>query len=416
MVDRYDGFRFNSQFPFCSFPFVLDTYSGCNHFCTYCFSYFNSLVNVSQKNVNFSKDTKVIDIKKFKRTFSNPTSKRQKILYGAIKKKIPIHWGGITDPFSHFEKEHGASLEIAKFLAKIHYPYIVSTKGSIILEKVYKKALGDGLNIIQISLISMDKSLNKIELNVSIEDRLEAISYYSSIGKKVVVRAQPFIPFYSEKHYEPLVKEVAKRGAKAITVEFLKLTQFLTPPVKMAYNQLSKGIGYNIIAYYKLKGINTGSDMEIRSEEKAKVIYKLREIAHENGLEFYSADNAFRFIGDSPICCGLTGKEEGFENARTCITSFALFKAMKKEYIFWEDVDDKNDPILNCPYSVGWINQQSVKSSAERREWKHRDLLRYIWNTPSHSVNPSKFFENLMVAGKDKNGNIYYKWIDKFKK
>lgn len=418
MKDYYSGFRFNSQFPFCSFPFVLDTYSGCNHHCTYCFSYFNSLVNKSMQKSDFGseEDCKVIDVKKFKRTFSNPITKQGKVLSGAIKKKIPIHWGGITDPFSHFERKYKASLEIAKFLAEIKYPYIVSTKGSIILEDEYKKAIGRGLNIIQISLISTDKSLNEIELNSSVQDRLDAIEYYASIGKKVVVRCQPFIPRYGEKYFETLIKEISKRGAKAVTVEYLKLTQFLTPQVKKAYNLLSKGLGYNVVSYYKLKGTSTGSDLEIKPEDKAKVLYDLREITHGHGLEFYCADNAFRFIGDSPICCGLTGDEKGFEGYRTCTTSVALFKAKEKEYITWEDVDDADDPILNCPYSIGFLNQQDVKASAERKDWKHRDLLLYIWNTPSHPTNPTRFFENLMVAGKDKNGNLYYKWIDRFKK
>jgi len=367
------------------------------------------------KNTKFGEDCNTISFEGFKKVFENPTSVKDKLLHQAIEKKIPIHWGGITDPFSPFERKFGTSLKIARYLADIQYPYIVSTKGSIILEDEYKKALGDGLNIIQISLISAEEEeLKKIELGVSAKDRLDAIEYYASIGKKVVVRFQPFIPHYSEKVYEKLMQEVSKRGAKAITTEFLKIPRFSTPVIKSSFQRLSRAVGYNIIAYYELKGDKTGSDIEIKSKDKIATLLKFRDTARKYGLEFYCADNAFRHLGDSPICCGLAGNEKGFEGARTCTTSFALFKAMKKEYITWEDVDQGDDPILNCPFKAGWLNQESVKTSAERRDWSYRDLLRKIWNTPNHSANPTQFFENLMVAGKDDNGNIFYKWIDKF--
>ncbi len=412
---QYDGLRFNSQFPFCSFPFVLDTYSSCNHQCLYCFSYYNSLLNQALKNTKFGEDCNTISFESIKKIFENPTSIKDKLLHKAIEKKIPIHWGGITDPFSPFEKKFGTSLKIARYLADIQYPYIVSTKGSLILEDEYKKVLADGLNIIQISLISPDEDdLRKIELGVSANDRLDAIEYYASIGKKVVVRLQPFIPRYTEKTYERLMKEVAKRGAKAITTEFLKIPRFLSPTIKNAFQQLSKGVGYNIIAYYQLVGEKTGSDIEIKAKDKIATLLKFRETAKKYGLEFYCADNSFRHLGLTPMCCGLAGNEKGFEGARTCTTAFALFKAMGKEYIFWEDVDQGDDPILNCPFSAGWLNQENVKTSAERKNWSYRDLLRKIWNTPNHSANPTKFYVNLTVAGRDDNGNIYYKWIDKF--
>ena len=418
-MEKYNGLRFNSQFPFCPLPFVLDTYSGCTHHCTYCFSYFNSLVNAGTRNneqkFGLESEVGVYDVEKLKKVFLNPTSKIDKLLHCAIEKKLPIHWGGITDPFSHYEKKYGMSLKIAKFFAEQQYPYIFSTKGKIILEPEYKKAIGDGVNIVQISLISSDESLEKIELNTKVKDRLDAIEYYASIGKKVVVRCQPYIPKYSRKHYEKLVKEIAKRGAQAITVEFLKLTNFMTPEVKIAYKQLNDGVGFDLIKYYKLYGSKTGSDIELHSSEKAQDIYDCRRIAHENGLEFYCADNAFRFLGDSPICCGLRGDEKGFEGYRKCTTSQALFKAKETGYMRWEDVCDKNDCIQNCPMKAGFINMQSMKHAIEVKEWTLRDYLLSIWNRPGAANNPANFFENLKIAGKDKNNNLVYKWFEKFK-
>ncbi|MCK4454480.1 hypothetical protein KAU51_04060, partial [Candidatus Parcubacteria bacterium] len=47
---NYNSPRVSSQFVFCPFPFVLDSYAGCPQNCKYCFAYWNSLVNIAQKN------------------------------------------------------------------------------------------------------------------------------------------------------------------------------------------------------------------------------------------------------------------------------------------------------------------------------------------------------------------------------
>ena len=50
---------------------------------------------------------------------------------------IPLHWGGCSDPFQPIEKEYKSSLECLKVFAETQYPFIVSTKGRIIVEPEY---------------------------------------------------------------------------------------------------------------------------------------------------------------------------------------------------------------------------------------------------------------------------------------
>jgi DNA repair photolyase len=68
---KYTGLRKNSQFYFCSFPFVLDTYSTCIHGCRYCFTYFSRLLNFQTTDQTFFslKDLKTIDLNKIRRLF-----------------------------------------------------------------------------------------------------------------------------------------------------------------------------------------------------------------------------------------------------------------------------------------------------------------------------------------------------------
>ena len=46
---------------------------------------------------------------------------------------IPLHWGGVSDPFQPAEKKHGVSLACLKVFAETQYPFVVSTKGTRLL-------------------------------------------------------------------------------------------------------------------------------------------------------------------------------------------------------------------------------------------------------------------------------------------
>lgn len=141
-MNYYNSPRVSSQFIFCPFPFVLDSYAGCPQHCKYCFAYWNSLINQAKGRNVFEEDNKTIDINHLERILSKkPRNAYEKELVEFIKRKIPIHWGGIAEPFSMFEKEHGTGLKILKLLKKYQYPFIVSTKNSRIIEGEYWEVL-----------------------------------------------------------------------------------------------------------------------------------------------------------------------------------------------------------------------------------------------------------------------------------
>ena len=47
---------------------------------------------------------------------------------------IPIHWGGMSDPFQPVEREHRLSHDALKVFAETQYPFVVSTKGILLAE------------------------------------------------------------------------------------------------------------------------------------------------------------------------------------------------------------------------------------------------------------------------------------------
>ena len=350
MTDFYDSPRATSQHIFCPFPFSMDTYDGCTHNCNYCFSYFNYLINKATKEKNFATSQRFVDIRHIERIFSNqPQNKKEKELCEFVKRKIPVHWGGITDPFSDIEAKHGVSLKILKILQKYQYPFIVSTKNKRLVEGEYYEVLKRCKNaIVQVSLISTDKRLETIETNpeITIANRLELIEKASKAVSKVIVRLQPFIPKFCDATCEELIKEVKKRGAKAITAEYLKFSIYSLkhPILKTVIERMGERLGYDMIKYYEQNGRGQNGDREIYPKFKRPSLERLKRLCHENGLEFYCADNEIRDLGDSYICCGL--KEEEAPNKSEFQINKMLFLAKKKGFCTFDDYIANQDAEL----------------------------------------------------------------------
>src|SRR5262249_11892396 len=69
-----------------------------------------------------------------------------------LARRIPIHLGGMSDPFSPLEHKTGTTLALLKLLRDHGYPTIVSTKGLIAAERPYLDILGADNFVIQYSV------------------------------------------------------------------------------------------------------------------------------------------------------------------------------------------------------------------------------------------------------------------------
>ncbi len=343
MKRKYNSPRVSSQFIFCPFPFVIDSYSGCPQQCRYCFSYWNSLINQAKGKNVFEEDSKTVDLEHLERILSNkPRNQAEKELCEFVKRRIPIHWGGISEPFSCFEKENQTGLKILKLLKKYQYPVIVSTKNHRIVEGEYWETLKAlQYKVVQVSLITLRPELEKIEPNpeITIAKRLDIIKRCAEGGMRVVVRIQPFIPLLCEKGLKDLIEMVKGLGAKAITVEYLKLPAMQMPAVKRAIRELSDILGYDLGAFYSTFGYKSATDFELKPSYKKAGLLKARKLAHQNGLEFYCADNQFRGLGDNSVCCGV-GNEDGFQIKNETRTG-RIFEIDKKQITLEDILQDK---------------------------------------------------------------------------
>lgn len=261
-----------SQCCLCDLPIRFDVYKGCSHGCSYCFVQRKSSLEIG---INESPE----------RLYEFTQGKRNQETVWADW-DIPIHFGGMSDPFQPCERKHKKTLESLKILAETNYPCIISTKGKLCVEEPYLSLIGQGNIMMQISAAC--EKYDKLEPGAPpFEERLEMIRILSKKSKRVVVRCQPYIPdvFTDVKNN---IKRFADAGAHGVIFEGMKFVN--------KKPGLEKIGGDNVLPYNRLQ-----HDFEWLKQE-----------CHKHGIKFYSGENRLRWMGDSLTCCGCDGLD-GFE-------------------------------------------------------------------------------------------------------
>lgn len=264
-----------SQIILCDLPIRFDTYKGCTHGCKYCFA---------QRKTDLLADLKPNGTVNELINFING-KRGQKTNW--CDWDIPLHWGGMSDPFQPIEAKYKISLECLKILAETKYPFVVSTKGKLLATDEYLNVLKDCNAVVQISMVC-DK-YDKLEKGApTYQERLEMCKKISPVCKRLIVRVQPYMREILPDLLENLPK-LKEAGVYGITVEGMKFVKTKQGLEKLAGDYV-----------YPMEALR--HDFEI-----------IKEKCHENGLAFFSAENRLREMGDGMCCCGI----EGLEGFRT---------------------------------------------------------------------------------------------------
>lgn len=81
-----------SQVTLCDLPIRFDTYKGCSHLCKYCFA-------AKKRELNDIKRGETIN------QLLNFIKGNRSINTNWCDWNIPLHWGGMSDPFQPIEKK-----------------------------------------------------------------------------------------------------------------------------------------------------------------------------------------------------------------------------------------------------------------------------------------------------------------------
>lgn len=258
-----------SQIILCEVPIRYDTYAGCSHGCKYCFSYRKGSIE------NVSVGESYASLKKFiegDRTAED---------VNWCDWNIPIHWGGMSDPFQPIEREKKLSLKVLKLFRETQYPFIVSTKNKLIAEDEYLEEISHCNCVVQFSAVS--PKYDKLERGAStFAERIEAARKITATGVRVNIRMQPYITQILNDVLEE-IPMLADAGVHGIILEGIKY--------------FKKQPGF----------IQIGGDYCYPKDRLKRDFEKIRDKAHNYGLKFYSGENRLRQMGDDTCCCGIDG-------------------------------------------------------------------------------------------------------------
>jgi DNA repair photolyase len=257
-----------SQCYLCDLPIRFDTYKGCSHACRYCFA------NVGRDLTDIQPYEGVKALKSF---ISGPRNSETKF----CDWDIPLHWGGLSDPFQPCEKVHRMSYKALQIFKETQYPFIVSTKGKLVAEKEYLELLKECNCVVQISMVC--SKYDRIEKGCpTFEERLEILEKVSKNVKRTIVRVQPYMHEVFKDVYNNLEK-FKEAGAHGVIIEGMK------------FKKTKKGL------------VKVGGDCTYPYEVIKNDFLQLKKRAHELGLKIYAGENRIRKLGDSLTCCGIDG-------------------------------------------------------------------------------------------------------------
>jgi DNA repair photolyase len=387
-----------SQFYFCGIPLRLDTKPKCAFNCAYCFA----MLRGGRRSANTSLASVSFIASKLDAAISHP--RRANALEHMLCQHVPVHFGGISDPFSDGATRR--SLDILAILLAHDYPVVISTKNPAPLLQVAGsgRLTKDHKVVIQVSLPGIKKSqVGACEPNAPrIEDRLALMRELSKAGFICQCRLQPLFWFdarYVAAHVIPLL---ADAGCRHVIVEHLKLPVERRTFGAGLRRMLSRLTWDAYEDYRQLRALCVGREWQLPAQFKWDNLRPIVAAIHSGNMTFGAGDYGLHHLGDTECCCGLdcySGFEGWFRGSIPAIIRRAEIGRVGYP---------KHARLLFFPG-----NMRDVLNSKCRLENSDHEVSSYIrwkWNRPGTVNAPDQY---LGVSGTDeieRNGmRVYYK-------
>ena len=386
-----------SQLPFCGIPFRLDSYSSCQFACRYCFASARG-GSMSSVDVRFAEPAKLR--RRLERLESKPP---QSAIDEMLCARVPIHFGGMSDPFMPLESRLEISLALLKILADYQYPTIISTKGTLVERDEYLRTLCRGNFAVQFSFSSgRPDRVHLLEPGTPCPlSRLHALSAVARAGIPSAIRIQPFLPRFELDAIE-LIENAAVAGARHVSVEHLKL------PLERNWSNREKmnaAVGYDLAQYFgSRQAIRVGREWLLPASERLHAIVALRAHCKDLGMSFGAADNDFLHWSDGMVCCSgadILGMGKGLQfNFTTAIRQALMTRKIEFDSIRME-----------------WRPKRSISEFVNSRSRRSNgmtvdDYIKDRWNGVANGPSPLSFFGVTPTEEFDVNGYRIYELAD----
>jgi DNA repair photolyase len=389
-----------------------------------CFAYFFKSNNPAIKNLQL----RPVDIDRMINALNGRcTDQHSKMMYDHFySKKFLLHWGGMADPFCHFEKTNRRGLPLIEELGRLNYPTLFSYKGPTIMDpdyvSVFKKYAHQKNFAFQCSIITSNEKLSKkIEIGVPTPTkRIESLKMLSDMGYWTILRLRPFIIGVSDDGLDELLERSLEAGIRGVSTEFFAMDCRSNTGMKERYASIAKIIGVDDLHKYyaKLSPSERGGYMRLNRHVKERHVRKMYEFCIKHGLVFACSDPDFKELNTSGSCCGMPDDfpdNRGLENWTRSQLTYHL-KEARKEYhttgrqrvLTFGGVYGNESYLDEKKFAADHVGAVG-KSTAERSQMSQRTIVQKQWNNLKSPACPRNYFHGkLMPTGTDEEGNLMF--------
>src|SRR3990167_433948 len=441
-VMDYSSPRITAEYYECGLPLTFDQYNRCAFNCPYCFSAFfavgHSVSSAAVKGVTSSEGIKnlskyrnavrSVDPERVKRYWLEAETRRwaytDLMIVNLIRRRTPVHWGGLCDPFDPFERRFKVGLELLHFFRALDWPVLSSTKGTLMTESPWSDAMAGGNFRFQFSITTLDPAKAKVNDSgvVTPQARLDAMRFVTGeMGCGAVLRLRPIVPgMISPEECCELIRLAHAAGASGGSTEFFCLEQRGLEN-RAKYERMSAAVGFDIYEYYRRESPGQSGYLRLNRRVKAEYFVPMAAEAARLGMRFSVSDMHFKELGTVSGCCGAYWDDEGgqtrdghagvFVNRGTITYAHILGK--RNGVVHWAEVAE----------TLGWAdvpltgngNIQGLMSDGIKRA-QHRyqtltEALRSQWNDPNSGKSPYRYGGGrLYPDGLDEGGDVVYRY------
>lgn len=294
-AEYHESIQITRQFAFCPNAFRIDMYKGCDFGCKYCFANMNWAQEKSRNNWATARLEKIEKL--FYRALETDAESRD-ILIELLRHRVPLHCGGMSDPFQSREHELRLTLKLIELSNKYNYPIMFSTKTDR-LDSDYWSVLNPNIHAFQISIMGWDDDFIRTwEVNTpTAKNRLDFVKELRNRGFWCSVRIQPIIDV---QQVEKLCYNIREIGCDYVTLEHFKLI-FDTDEAKDAFIQLVNNKNDYIVSNHKL---------QVKTHVKEQNIKTVKTLLC--GIPVGVGDNDLHYLSDSRCCCGIDTINDNF--------------------------------------------------------------------------------------------------------
>jgi DNA repair photolyase len=420
----YGGIRLTADGFDCALPVTIDSHSACSYGCLYCFSpnLVGHRTGMTESSVG---QTPLAQVEAL---FAGRPGKDREAFQQALKYDrrnadgypCPVQLGGLCDPFDNIERNQGWALEYAKLVAKYRQPTRASTKGTLLMNKEYRAALGLAPELwwVAFSLITIDDDLlARIDRRApNATQRLKTMARLSKMGVRTSLRLRPMMPGITDatpKHphaWQELIRRAADAGAYAISYEAAFTPGHPPKDVASRWDYIEDVLSVPMRSVYRRFGPAQACTRPSYSWTE-DIMHAVQEEAHACGLVVGVSDPVWKQLGDTGCCCGILPDDPIWGNWQRESATNRLLELQDGTLgeVTIEDVTPAwaHKVLLSKMVNLG-VGPTTVYA---KRHATWADKMQREWDDLESERGPFVYFQGALVPKRrDANGHLVYRW------